>query len=64
MTESKIIKINNCEWCVCGKCNHKLARVVSVGDRNHPPIFEIKCHSCKEINLVDIKHNYFYDWTI
>lgn len=37
-------------WCVCVKCGHKLGRVV--GDK--PPIgLEIKCHSCKAINLVN-----------
>lgn len=37
-------------WVVCSKCGHKLGRVAS----NHPPKgLEIKCHSCKSINLID-----------
>ena len=40
-------------WVVCSKCGHKLGRVTG----NTPPSgIEIKCHSCKEINLVD-KYN-------
>lgn len=37
-------------WVVCENCGHKLGR--AVGDK--PPTgIEIKCHSCKTINLVD-----------
>lgn len=37
-------------WVCCGKCGHKLGRVV--GDK--PPTgVEIKCSSCKEINVVE-----------
>jgi len=49
MQESKkaLIKDN---WVVCHKCGHKLGRVIG----SHPPKgLEIKCHSCKELNLVD-----------
>lgn len=38
------------EWVVCANCGHKLGR--AVGDK--PPTgIEIKCHSCKAINLVN-----------
>ena len=37
-------------WVVCSKCGHKLGR--AVGD-TPPSGIEIKCHSCKEINLID-----------
>ena len=38
------------EWIVCESCGHKLGR--AVGDK--PPTgIEIKCHSCKAINLVN-----------
>ena len=38
------------EWVVCANCGHKLGK--AVGDK--PPTgIEIKCHSCKTINLVD-----------
>lgn len=42
------------EWIVCGKCGHKLGRVV--GD-NPPKGLEIKCSSCKEINSIEIERN-------
>ena len=38
------------EWIVCCECGHKLGR--KVGDRL-PTGIEIKCHSCKTINLVN-----------
>lgn len=34
-------------WVRCGNCGHKLMRVVKAGE----PIVEIKCHSCKAINV-------------
>lgn len=37
-------------WIVCAKCGHKLGRMVC---EKSPTGIEIKCHSCKEINLVD-----------
>lgn len=37
-------------WVVCSNCGHKLGRVVG---SQSPKGLEIKCHSCKEINLVD-----------
>ena len=49
MQETTRAKIKD-NWVVCHKCGHKLARVV--GDRP-PKGLEIKCSSCKEINLVD-----------
>lgn len=45
-------------WILCAKCGHKLARVIdykssiipnsSLGSR---AIIEIKCHSCKALNI-------------
>lgn len=37
-------------WVVCGNCGHKLGKVV--GEKS-PTGIEIKCHSCKAINLVN-----------
>lgn len=38
------------EWVVCANCKHKLG--MAVGEK--PPTgIEIKCHSCKTINLVN-----------
>lgn len=36
-------------WLCCGKCGHKLGKLV--GDKL-PTGLEIKCSSCKEINVV------------
>lgn len=38
------------EWIVCANCGHKLGR--KVGEKS-PTEIEIKCHSCKAINLVN-----------
>ena len=38
------------EWIVCGKCGHKLGRIVG---KKLPAGLEIKCHSCKELNLLE-----------
>jgi phage FluMu protein Com len=38
------------EWVVCENCGHKLGR--AIGDKK-PTGIEIKCHSCKAINLVN-----------
>lgn len=51
-------------WIICAKCGHKLARVI--GDKssitpNSPPlrktIIEIKCHSCKALNIYGGEEN-------
>lgn len=46
-TRAKTDKQN---WIKCGRCGHKLGRVVGAGYCDPAPIVEIKCHSCKEIN--------------
>lgn len=48
MMKSRVDKQN---WIRCGKCGHKLARVVGAGYCDPSPIIEIKCHSCKELNI-------------
>lgn len=40
-------KIDN-EWCRCGKCGHKLFKIIWFG----AGMLEIKCSSCKTINVV------------
>ena len=47
-------KICSDNWIRCVYCNHKLGKVIhnnTVGDC----IVEIKCHSCKTINLCYLK---------
>lgn len=45
-------KIDTEGWCRCGKCGHKLFRLV---EEMYPsmeiPLIEIKCHSCKAVNV-------------
>lgn len=38
-------------WIRCGKCEHKLARVIEGGSSDSPQKIEFKCHSCKSINI-------------
>jgi phage FluMu protein Com len=38
------------KWCRCGCCNHKLFYIAN--QDAEVPLIEIKCHSCKEINIV------------
>lgn len=51
-------------WILCAKCGHKLARVI--GDKSSitpnsslcsQAIIEIKCHSCKALNIYGGKSN-------
>lgn len=39
-------------WVVCGRCQHKLGRVIG-----KPSGLEIKCHSCKAINIIEEEQN-------
>ena len=45
-------RIDRESWARCGKCGHKLFKVDSLGDSR----LEIKCHSCKSINVFDGKN--------
>lgn len=45
-------------WILCAKCGHKLARVMcgntthnSSPTRRNGAIIELKCHSCKALNI-------------
>lgn len=45
-------------WIICGKCGHKLARVIDYKSSITPnsplgsrAIIELKCHSCKALNI-------------
>ena len=42
-------RIDEMKWVRCGKCSHRLFRMDSY---KHIDI-EIKCHSCKSINVVN-----------
>lgn len=38
-------------WIRCKGCGHKLMRLIDVGTAR----VEIKCHSCKEINIINLQ---------
>lgn len=43
------------KWVVCGKCGHKLMRIMHESEvAECKAAFEIKCFSCKELNLMEI----------
>lgn len=51
-------------WILCAKCGHKLARVLcDIKSHNATPssrsgvIIELKCHSCKALNIYGGKKN-------
>ena len=41
--------IDEKNWIRCGECRHKLGKIVA--DCEFSPMIEIKCHSCKELNI-------------
>lgn len=52
-------RIDEQSWLRCGKCSHKLGKLeksdnvnVRIGSDTNIRI-EIKCHSCKAINIID-----------
>lgn len=49
-------RIDKDGWCRCGRCGHKLARIVGKFPQGHHkmPAMEIKCHSCKQISYIMI----------
>lgn len=47
-------RIDENNWVRCGKCSHKLMKIVGAGICNSAPIVEVKCHSCKELNILVI----------
>lgn len=54
MLETKKALLKDNEWIVCGKCGHKLGR--KIGEKS-PIGIEIKCHSCKTLNVVNRPKN-------
>ena len=40
-------------WACCGHCGHKLAKVI--GRIPTDEQFEIKCSSCKQLNIIQVK---------
>ena len=38
-------------WIRCGACGHKLGKLISSGTNKIPTVVEIKCHSCKTLNI-------------
>lgn len=52
-----IARIDN-NWIRCGDCGHKLGRLLLHGVtkvNGVPAVIEIKCSSCKQINIVPVK---------
>ncbi|HCJ37870.1 MAG TPA: hypothetical protein DHV37_06035 [Erysipelotrichaceae bacterium] len=60
----RIIRIDNEGWCRCGQCGHKLFKTASSKDPYKHKVdveyiissldnmeFEVKCHSCKALNV-------------
>ena len=54
-----IARIDENKWCRCGKCGHKLFKtdINDLSDKNVGMAadvlkIEIKCHSCKVINVL------------
>lgn len=49
-------RLSNDGWFRCAKCGHKLGRTVGAWDdsRRFFPAIEIKCHSCKSINYLNV----------
>lgn len=45
-------RIDENNWMRCGKCSHKLMKVIGGGSF---PKIEIKCHSCKTINVWEVQ---------
>lgn len=50
---ARIAKIDGSSWIVCGKCGHKLGKVLDGHQNNYSISIEIKCHSCKEFNTFE-----------
>lgn len=44
-------RIDEKSWLRCGKCSHKLGKLAKDSLANIR--IEIKCHSCKAINVID-----------
>lgn len=52
-----IARIDN-NWIRCSGCGHKLGRLLLHGKtklNGIPAIIEIKCSSCKELNVIPVK---------
>ena len=41
--------LNKDNWVLCGNCRHKLCRLLG---KMPTEALEIKCHSCKELNII------------
>lgn len=65
MIKARLDNVNNESWLRCGKCGHKLGKIVRTSAKEVTPELlqmlmlmecvcgiEIKCHSCKEINKI------------
>lgn len=43
--------VNSENWVRCKRCGHKMMRVISAGVCDPAPTVEIKCSSCKTLNV-------------
>ena len=41
--------LNKDNWVLCGNCKHKICRLLG---KMPTEALEIKCHSCKELNII------------
>ena len=46
-------RIDEKGWLRCGKCSHTLGKIMKYGDM----MIEIKCHSCKTLNVCEGRKN-------
>lgn len=58
-----IVSVNGVRWACCGHCGHKLGKVEITNpnentkaalDPSQKVKMEIKCHSCKTINEIEV----------
>ena len=47
--KNMIKALNKDNWVLCGNCKHKLCRLLG---KMPTEALEIKCHSCKELNII------------
>lgn len=55
-----IAKVDDEGWCRCGSCGHKLCRVMNW---NNDIVIELKCHSCRKINILEQLSMGFIDFS-
>lgn len=51
MIDNMSARMDEMNWIRCRKCGHKLMRILNNPSAPQEAVFEMKCHSCKTINL-------------